>query len=68
MLTGLNISTIIYICRLTDNNVPGQDGSMYADMMRKQQQKVNTLYTLLHIYIFTYHTNISYIYLHIHII
>lgn len=24
---------------LLDNNIPGQDGSMYADMMRKQQQK-----------------------------
>lgn len=24
---------------LLENNIPGQDGSMYADMMRKQQQK-----------------------------
>jgi hypothetical protein len=24
---------------LTDNNTPGQDGSMYADMMRRMQQK-----------------------------
>lgn len=23
---------------LVDNNVPGQDGSMYADMMRRMQQ------------------------------
>ncbi len=24
---------------LQDNNVPGQDGSMYADMIRRMQQK-----------------------------
>jgi hypothetical protein len=24
---------------LVDNNVPGQDGSMYADMMRRMTQK-----------------------------
>lgn len=35
------IYTIVEAVRewLVDNNIPGQDGSMYSDMMRRMQQK-----------------------------
>jgi len=41
---NIGMPSIFTICEgikewLQDNNIPGQDGSMYADMMRRMQQK-----------------------------